>query len=711
MTSKNSYFDRALILDRIRKNPWIVALYSVVLFFAMPVFLAIQMQNIGDRIFENKEQYIAQVVSGFFGMDFKFGTFLAIPAAIIAAATVFFYLNSRKQIDFYHSLPIKREKLFVTNYLAGLKFYIIPYTVNLILSIIVLAGMGYISYLSIASAVTGYLFNILLYLVVYSITVFAMVLCGNLVVSLLGTAVFLFYGPLFCVSYTESMRFFYKNFYQLFRLESLMRNTSPVFDFMMSGSRMYTFSAARAIVYIILVALLIGISMYLYRKRPSEAAGRAMAFKISRPLIKYPIVFLCTILFGLFFMSAGNRSMAWMIFGFICGGTISHFIIEIIYHFDFKAIFKNIKGLGIFAVLFAIFISVPAFDLTGYDKRLPEPGTIKSVKLNIIHFNQSSFFANMEDRWEIDYTNYERAQLDKITLSEQGNIGAVLEMAKQGVANTGKAGNDYDASIGVEFELQNGTKIARRYNYLKTKDIEPYIISVFDTPEFKQSFYRLYSIDSKDISQITIQDLYARSGMDSTGQIKDNAKIASIVDALRADTLKLKGQQMKTQVPVMVVNLINGDPKVKVLWEVRVPVYPSFTQTLGVLSTMGIEKPEMIPAEMVDYILVNNYEYEKFMAYSYASEIAMEQRIVEFPKTVAANEVRINDKKEIEQILKSIVPDNTVNYNPFFERDSRYRVNVVSSRYLNGYSESFVFKKDSVPEFIKAKFPGLESAK
>lgn len=699
MISKNSYFDLTLIIDKIRKNAWIITLYSVILFFSMPIYLAIKMQGASERMRHNGELYIIELVLSFFRIDNKFIVLLTIPAAIIAAATVFFYLTSKKQVDFYHSLPVKREKLFITSYTAGVAFYLIPYSINVAASVIVLGGMGYISYLVPSAVLAGYFLNVLLYLVVYTITVFAMMLCGNLVVSLMGTVVFLGYGPLLCVSYTESMRFFYKNYYQLFRAEEMFRNASPVVDFMMANSY-YAFSARRVASYVVLTIVLAVLSMYLYKKRPSEAAGRAIAFKVSRSLIKYPIVFLCTIICGLFFMSAGGRSMGWMIFGFICGGTISHFITEIIYHFDFKAIFKNLKGFGVFAALFAIFITIPTFDLTGFDRRLPERSQVKSAKVSIMSFNQSSYFTSMGSMNHYDYRNRGKALLDRHALSKPENIDSVLQIASMGAANTGKDRNGYNASVGVEFELNDGSKLTRKYDYLKSSEIEASIISIFNTDEFKQKLYTIYSVDNKDVTRVAVQDLYSEKGMDRAGQIKDIGKIMPLIDALRSDILKLKGEDMKKEVPVMSLMLFNDDDKGRIRWEIAVPVYASFTQTMGLIKSFGIDMPKMIPSEMVDYIQINNHEYEKYMAMSYAKD-----RITEFAQPQQRNEVRVDNKNEISEILKSIVPDVAANYNPFYERDYGYRVNVVSARYLNGYGGSFVFKKDSIPEFIKAKFP------
>ncbi len=696
MTSKNSYFNWPLIYDKIRKNTWVITLYSVILFFAMPVFLVIQLQGINSKQMQNKDVRMKQVVSEFFCSGSNFITMLAIPAAIIAAAAVFYYINSKKQIDFYHSLPLKREKLFATNYLSGVMLYLIPYTVCVILSVIVISAMGYISYINPLDILSGYLLNLLFFLVIYAITILAMMLCGNIVVSLLGTAVFLLYGPALCTAYTELMGYFYKNFYKLFRINSMVRNTSPIFDFM-EASKSHPFTASRVISYVILTTMLTILSIYLYKKRPSEASGHAMAFKISMPIIKYPIVFLCALIFGISFKSVGGGSTEWMVFGFICGGTLSHFIIEVIYNFDFKAIFKNLKGLGIFAAVFTVLIMVPAFDLTGYDKRLPELSNIKSVKLNIKQFNQNSYFM---DTQFIGGINREKTMLDRHKLSSKENIDAVFNIAKMGVQNTGKDEDKYDANVGVEFELKNGSKIRRDYGYLKSSEIVPYMTSIFDTEEFKRSLYLLYSMDKKDVLQIKVANLYPQ-GVNITGQIKSYDKISLLMDAISSDLLNLKAEDMKTETPVMLIDFVKVNTKSGIVQlECKIPVYPSFTQTIEALESMGIERPKIITAEMVDYIQVSSNEYEKNIEKAHAIGEAAVQTA-----PVGRNEIRITDKKEIEEVLKYIVPAIAANYDPFFERDYRYDVNVFSSSNLDGYNESFVFMKDSIPEFIKKSFP------
>lgn len=45
-----------------------------------------------------------------------------------------------------------------------------------------------------------------------------------------------------------------------------------------------------AVIALAVAALIFGLGMFLYWKRPSEAAGRAMAFKVSEPVIRFLLV-------------------------------------------------------------------------------------------------------------------------------------------------------------------------------------------------------------------------------------------------------------------------------------------------------------------------------------------------------------------------------------------------------------------------------------
>ena len=84
----------------------------------------------------------------------------------------------------------------------------------------------------------------------------------------------------------------------------------------------------------------------LYRKRPSEAAGKAMAFKKSMPPIRILLVLGIGLAGGMFFLVAAEQAALGTVRTMV-SVVLTHCIVEIIYHFDFKKMFSHRLQLGL----------------------------------------------------------------------------------------------------------------------------------------------------------------------------------------------------------------------------------------------------------------------------------------------------------------------------------------------------------------------------
>ena len=111
----------------------------------------------------------------------------------------------------------------------------------------------------------------------------------------------------------------------------------------------------------LLIAIFAGgiLGMELYRKRPMEAAGRAMAFKKTMAPIRILIVLAAGMGASMFFWTLQSR-LHWGLFGMVAGVLLAHCIIEIIYQADFKKLFSHkLQLLGCVAagvLFFCLFI-------------------------------------------------------------------------------------------------------------------------------------------------------------------------------------------------------------------------------------------------------------------------------------------------------------------------------------------------------------------
>ena len=165
----------------------------------------------------------------------------------------------------------------------------------------------------------------------------------------------------------------------------------------------------------ILPALLAGLVLaviagLLYKFRPSEAAGRAMAFRMTKAPIKILLVVPVTILMCLLFWNMYYESLGWAAFGFVFALFISHGIIEILYNFDFRKLFANPVHLGISAVLALAVIGVFRYDLTGYDSYLPSEEKFQSASVftyTLGDFQDYGLPVKAESReWETEQSGY-----------------------------------------------------------------------------------------------------------------------------------------------------------------------------------------------------------------------------------------------------------------------------------------------------------------
>lgn len=90
----------------------------------------------------------------------------------------------------------------------------------------------------------------------------------------------------------------------------------------------------------LLIAICAGaiLGLELYRKRPMEAAGKAMAFKKTMAPIRILIVLAAGMGTSMFFWTLQSR-LRWGLFGMVVGILLAHCIIEIIYQADLRSCF------------------------------------------------------------------------------------------------------------------------------------------------------------------------------------------------------------------------------------------------------------------------------------------------------------------------------------------------------------------------------------
>lgn len=678
MTSKsslsNKLIDLHLIKDTLRKNIWLPALAFVISFFAMPVFTALRLQDHNYLSTSDQLEYLKTILLTPFSINNPFMMVLFLGAALISGCLVFKYLHNRKQIDFYHALPIKREALFITNYLSGILMIIIPYLLNALLSLAVILLFGYIGYLNWATAIWGLIQHILFFIAIYSIIVLSAVLTGNSIINILLGPILLGIGPALTATCLSIIQTFYATFYDgLFPWLALVKQTSPAGRYVLAATNTSTLNLVNTIILLAWIAGIFALSLFLYRKRKSEAAGKAIAFERFRPFIKYPIVLIATALMGLIFYHAGSANQgAWLIFGAVCGAYIANYIIEIIFHFDFKAIKKGYKAFGVYLAIFFIFIAIPYFDLTNYDAYIPQRNQIATIHLklgNINNFENGDYYNGRNST--LSLKEGVLADFNTSLLSEPENLDAAYSIIRQSLDYNQNEVEDHSITkyvqIQVLYTLTNGKLVARNYNWLPITELTPYLETVLDSEEYKLNHFRLFKIPDNSLILIDgIQSFNSAAYRDGTS-LSANLK-NKILEAYKTDLLALTSDTTKNLPPIGSLS-ISADYAYNAHYAkmaARYPIYENFTNTLNALQEIGISKSDLLlnpdDVSWIDIYLNDEpmeaiLNTEEILPDIVAEKYAYRDR--DDPRQ------RISDRGQISQILAQAWPQNAIEMSPY----------------------------------------------
>ena len=147
MMSRNSC-SKGLVRDCMKRNLWAIVLSTVGFFMAqlLPVIMTAQhslsahkqdLVNLSAADAAASWQGYVESVGEMLGGQNVFVKLAVIILAVTCGVSMFAYLHNRRKVDFYHSLPISRSRLFAVDYATGALCALVPYLVLHALSIVI----------------------------------------------------------------------------------------------------------------------------------------------------------------------------------------------------------------------------------------------------------------------------------------------------------------------------------------------------------------------------------------------------------------------------------------------------------------------------------------------------------------------------------------------------------------------------------------------
>ena len=652
MTSRNSFFD--LLIENTKQRLWAIALSILGFIFAFPIYTAMMLSTWKYRLLQElttRDDIILSFGNKITGMGNVPLIILIIGLAAINGLQSMAHLLSRNKSDFYASIPVKRNKLFSVSYLNGVLIFIIPYLPFLIISLIIGGANGYVTGETVGLAFASFISAVVIYTVIYTTVVLACILTGNIIVSVIGSGVLLFWPALiaalvhsymssFFITYCDPIMYAENTSYNSLRESSYML-FSPVLFIIKCNSAasdclqlaMPERSLRFIITYAIVSVLLIAVCVVLYNKRPSEAAGHAMAFKITKPFIKVILMVPASSFAGLLFYSIVGNSSAWLIFGIISGLVLSHAIIEIIYEFDFKACIHHFASAGVAAAITVFAICFFIFDISGYDRYMPKASDVSSAALACSSL-QSSVTILGENNFTIDNEYYRTANMklkdidDVLTLAENGVSFASSH--RNNFNSTADTGSDNTAYTIIRWRLNNGRSVYRAYSIDYSDDtVFKAYDSIYATREYKDAVFPVLTADDSQI-----KNLYYSSPVGETKLSLNTSEMQKILDTYRTELYMQQADILKSEAPIGFINTHVGysgsdmtdDVSFSSAYECY--IYPSFTKTIALLKDAGTDVYGFMDTSNMNSIDVTNYDSNgNSTSKTYKDPSAMEQII------------------------------------------------------------------------------------
>ena len=460
MRSATSYFNGTLYRKTMARFWPLWAAYGVIWLFIIPLtFLSLYFNRFRDS--DPETRLLRQVLD--LPELVTPGLYLAAFFAVLCAMAVFGYLYNSRSACWTHALPVRREALFTTQYLAGLSFLLLPQA-----AVAVLAAMIELAFLPMGDwgQALGALLAWLLAqsgvcLFFFSFAAFCAMFTGHIL------ALPAFYGILNVLAVTiyslvQSLlgKFFF-GYNTYLSAEYAMKYLSPIYALQeaveaYSKYPFYFNSPGTVAAYAAVGAALAVISLYVYRRRHVESAGDVVAIPLVRPLFKYGVSFcsgLCLGMFTSIFFGWTGDGMAVLTLCVLVWSVIGYFAAEMLLRKSFR-VFKRWKGAVVMPVVLLALCLACELDLFGVERRVPSVDDVKMLSVYL------------ETGYPSDSGKYYTAELtDPDTIQKFLALHRAIVDDRDRLDSDSpgfQPGNDY-TYVNLRYTLKGGGTLTRQY--------------------------------------------------------------------------------------------------------------------------------------------------------------------------------------------------------------------------------------------------------
>lgn len=668
MKLKTSFFNNGIIFHALRRFSWIGIIYTLLIFFAVPMNLI--MYHGKDEIYPENIKIL------FYFRENDIQSYFILMVPVLLGVLIFKYLQSKNSSDMLHCLPIRRNVVFRSYIFTGLIILTFPVMINAVISWCLKHYLNMGMYFETRDIIKWIAVTLAMNFTIFIVCVFSGMVSGMSIVQGILTYILLLLPYGFIIILLDNMtKIVYGFTYIEWNIEKLSPIVRLLKGFYEDASRhgdnyVYPMHTRELILYIIACISIYFVSKLLYSKRRLEAVSQAIVFKSLQYIFKYGVVFCSMMLAGIYF----DRTQDKIYLGYFIGSIIGYLAAEMIIKKSFW-VFKNIRGYVFYLVIVILFLEGIKVDITGYQKKLPALDNIKTV-----YFSEKGTNNNIDKNSYVERENIENIyRIHELLIKEKGND---------------KKEKDNTKRFTIMYKLDNGNILARAYN-VNVNQYDKYFKTIYESSEYKKINYDIMTIDNSDVEKL---DIYPRYGVQKNHvSIVDPKEIKEAIEVLKQDAANESYEQMNDGREAWAnMNLMIADDKVNkydklkeygddrnkrfyIQWEKSYTLFEQWLNKKGYL-----EDARVMPKD-IDYILVEEIESKK--------EWQARNRNGLYINMNSPKLMKITDKNEIEECLRN-------SGERWSEREGKY----IMGLYWKDGSEAVSISEKNLPEFIKNYF-------
>lgn len=517
-------------------------------------------------------------------------TAVPIAGAVICGMALFAFLFSKSQSDFYHKLPMGRTRLFVVRWLEGLLYYLMPTMGFYVLAFVVSRWFGFNRVQLAGVLADSFLRGLIQFSLFYHTAILSAVLCGQVLVALCAIAVLSVYGfaismlvPVYINTFTETYR-------------ENMNGIWSIWQYLSPAWLTVRYSADHLMCWCIAFsAVLWVISLLLYRIRPAERAGSALAFTKTRGIIRIMISVCLSLYIGLLLsVMTDQASIPWLFIGTLLSLLILHGIMETIFDFSVKSALHHPLSLLGSAAFCLCFITAFVTGMLHLDDRLPNMQRVSSASLSMNIEGYHNYLG--DDMSELTY--YDNMYLQKHAQLKGEDVQKLYALLDSSHVE------DSERTLGfwvdVDFQMHSG-RTEKRMFHIDKPSADQALAAIFNETDYPEAYYQILSLPDELLNTMTVYGAVGSVLMRDKGNELFNAQETKEFLSIYREELRSLTYEEISVLPTAALDFSLKDSYYSVCYY----LYPSQTKSLAWLKKQGIDpdgwKKENFVVEVLDY--------------------------------------------------------------------------------------------------------------